>query len=167
MASPTQWIWASVSSRSWWWTGKPGILPSIGSWRVGHSWATELNWYLCPTIDRSHNLLWIQPSLFASLGRHHSGHSLASLLSVKSGQPILASRSKGQALYVVLLKTLSLGIQWRENTPFLSHDGRGAKGKTIASLKLFSKKSSWAWEGCWAQDLKISFKHSFWTTEVV
>ena len=36
------WVWAS--SRSWWWTGKPGMLRSIGLQRVRHSWATELNW---------------------------------------------------------------------------------------------------------------------------
>ena len=29
--------------RSWWWTGKPGMLQSMGSQRVGHDWATELN----------------------------------------------------------------------------------------------------------------------------
>ena len=30
--------------RSWWWTGRPGVLQSMGSQRVGHDWATELNW---------------------------------------------------------------------------------------------------------------------------
>ena len=30
--------------RSWWWTGKPGVLWFIGPQRVGHDWATELNW---------------------------------------------------------------------------------------------------------------------------
>ena len=44
MASPTQWTWIWVDSRSWWWTGKPGLLWFIGSQRVGHDWATELNW---------------------------------------------------------------------------------------------------------------------------
>jgi len=44
MASPTQWTWFWVNSRSWWWTGRPGVLQSMGSWRVGHDWATELNW---------------------------------------------------------------------------------------------------------------------------
>ena len=29
---------------SWWWTGRPGMLRSMGSQRVGHNWATELNW---------------------------------------------------------------------------------------------------------------------------
>ena len=44
MTSPTQWTWVWVSSVSWWWTGMPGVLQSMGSWRVGHNWATELNW---------------------------------------------------------------------------------------------------------------------------
>ena len=35
-------FWAG--SGSWWWTGKPGRLQSIGSKRVGHNWVTELNW---------------------------------------------------------------------------------------------------------------------------
>ena len=34
----------SVNSGSWWWTGRPGILQSMGSQRVRHDWATELNW---------------------------------------------------------------------------------------------------------------------------
>ena len=33
-----------VISRSWWWTGRPGVLQSMGSQRVGHDWQTELNW---------------------------------------------------------------------------------------------------------------------------
>jgi len=32
------------NSGSWWWTGRPGVLRSVGSQRVGHDWATELNW---------------------------------------------------------------------------------------------------------------------------
>ena len=44
MASLIRWTWVWVSSRSWWWTGKHGILQSLGSQRVGHDWATELNW---------------------------------------------------------------------------------------------------------------------------
>ena len=42
MASPTQWTWVWGSSRSWWWTERPGMLQSMGSQRVGHDWATEL-----------------------------------------------------------------------------------------------------------------------------
>ena len=43
MASPTRWIWVWVNSRSCWWTGRPGMLQFIGSQRVRHDWATELN----------------------------------------------------------------------------------------------------------------------------
>ena len=43
MASPTQWTWVCIISGSWWWTGKPGVLQSMGSQRVGHHWVTELN----------------------------------------------------------------------------------------------------------------------------
>ena len=44
MASLTQWtsVWPSSGSRRW--TGKPGVLQSMGSQRVGHNWVTELNW---------------------------------------------------------------------------------------------------------------------------
>ena len=35
-------VW--VNSRSWWWTGRPGMLRFMGSQRVRHHWATELNW---------------------------------------------------------------------------------------------------------------------------
>ena len=44
MASLTQWTWVWTSSGSWWRTGKPGVLQSMGSQRVGYDWATELNW---------------------------------------------------------------------------------------------------------------------------
>ena len=35
-------VW--VNSGSWWWTGRPGVLQFMASQRVGHDWATELNW---------------------------------------------------------------------------------------------------------------------------
>ena len=44
MASPTRWTWVWVNSGSWWWTGRPGVLWFMGSQRVGHDWATQLNW---------------------------------------------------------------------------------------------------------------------------
>ena len=43
MASPTRWTWVWASSGSWWWTGKPCMLQSMGSQRVGHEWVTELS----------------------------------------------------------------------------------------------------------------------------
>ena len=46
MASLTQCTWVWASSRSWWWTGKPGRVHSMRSQRVGHDWATDLNYIL-------------------------------------------------------------------------------------------------------------------------
>ena len=39
-----KWRWVWISSGSWWWTGKPGMLQSMELQRVGHDWVTELNW---------------------------------------------------------------------------------------------------------------------------
>ena len=44
IASCTRWTWVWASSRSWWWTGCPGVLQSMGSQRVGHDRVTEVNW---------------------------------------------------------------------------------------------------------------------------
>ena len=57
MASPTQWTWVWVDSRSWWWTGRPGVLQFMGLQRVRHGWGTELNWILLV-------LCWVESNLF-------------------------------------------------------------------------------------------------------
>ena len=45
------WVWAS--SGSWWWTGKPGVLQSMGSQSVGHDWAIELtDWRVIKEIEK-------------------------------------------------------------------------------------------------------------------
>ena len=51
--SPNQRTWVSASSRSWWWTGKPGILQSMGLQRVGHYWETELT-----EVSGKHKKIW-------------------------------------------------------------------------------------------------------------
>ena len=63
MASPTRWIWVWVDSGSWWWTGRPGVLQFMGSQRVRHDWATELNWtdfppWVCKELDTTEQLNW-------------------------------------------------------------------------------------------------------------
>ena len=65
MASLTQWTWVRVNSKSWWWTGRPGVLQSMGSQRVGHDWATELNccantvlFSLSPVWGNNHSVIW-------------------------------------------------------------------------------------------------------------
>jgi len=44
MALLTRWMWVSVNSGSWWWTGRPGMLRFMGSQGVGHDWVTDLIW---------------------------------------------------------------------------------------------------------------------------
>ena len=63
-ASPTQWIWVWVSSGSWFWTGSPGLLQSMGSQRVRHNWVTDLRRYSLCGEDRysfcsSENDWWV------------------------------------------------------------------------------------------------------------
>ena len=84
MTSPTQWTWVWVDSRSWWWTGRPGVLRFMGSQKVGHDWANELNWtqlnspipvHFSSLIPRmSHSLLpslvWPLPICFDPWTRH-------------------------------------------------------------------------------------------------
>ena len=57
MASPTQWTWVWASSRSWWWTGKPGMLQSMESqswtglwlnWLMPLNSATKINFHAYP-----------------------------------------------------------------------------------------------------------------------
>ena len=50
-------IRVSVNSGSWWWIGRPGVLWFMGWQRVGHDWATELNWS---------SVCWFWDPLFAS-----------------------------------------------------------------------------------------------------
>ena len=60
----TQRTWVWVSSGRWWWTGKPGMLQSIGSQRVTHHWATELNWDTPTVADCNlpvwHHWMWVR-----------------------------------------------------------------------------------------------------------
>ena len=62
MESLTQWTWVWVNSRSWWWTGMPGVLQFMGSQRVGQDWATELS---IISYVWNHLILWFL--LFACL----------------------------------------------------------------------------------------------------
>ena len=64
MASLTRWTWVWASSGSWWWTGKPGVLQSTGSQRVGHDWATELN-----SLSFSHFLWFLKKENFRNFSQ--------------------------------------------------------------------------------------------------
>ena len=72
MASPTWWTWVWVNSRSWWLTGRPGVLQFMESQRVGHDWATELNWtdwgsevlWKSSVLDSMLPFQWLRPDLW-------------------------------------------------------------------------------------------------------
>ena len=69
MASPTQWTWVWISSRSWWWTGKPGVLQS---WDHKESDTTEqLNW---TELNRTQNLSSVY-SVFCHVSNYSSSQS--------------------------------------------------------------------------------------------
>ena len=65
MVSPMRWTWVWVGPRSWWWTGKPGVLQSMGSQRVGDDWETELILSFAVqkllSLSRSHLFLFLFP----------------------------------------------------------------------------------------------------------
>ena len=63
MASLTQWTWVWASSGSWWWTGKPGVLQSMGVQRVGHNSGTELNWYIPGEGKAMSEMFWVLDTL--------------------------------------------------------------------------------------------------------
>ena len=65
MISPTQWTWVWVDSGSWWCTGRPSMLRFMGSQRVGHDWATELNWNYLRSY-KSTSLLQLYEASFSS-----------------------------------------------------------------------------------------------------
>ena len=60
IASPAQWAWVWASSRSWWRTGKPDMLQSMGLKRVGYNWATKQQQQ---SILKIHLLTGLLPSL--------------------------------------------------------------------------------------------------------
>ena len=60
-------VW--INSRSWWWTGRPGMLQAMGSQRVGHDWVTELN---LQSIYKMHSLLFpCRASLYSTACIHN------------------------------------------------------------------------------------------------
>ena len=75
MPSLTQWTWVWVNSGSWRWTGRPGVLQSMGLQRVRHDWVTELNWT---------ELNWIFHSDWDWM--HGNGHEFEQTLRNSKGQ---------------------------------------------------------------------------------
>ena len=80
MASLAQQTWVWVNSKSWWLTGRSGMLHSMVSQRVGHDWVTELNWYF---VNKLNTIALYCGSFFSPLAlplhTHMQTHSLWSM----------------------------------------------------------------------------------------
>ena len=94
MAALTQWMQVWVNSGSWWWTGRPGMLRFMGSQRVGHDWATELNWtdppssfILLPLTQSVHWPVNLLTTYFHECCQYLFNHNHFSLPSVTSHEP--------------------------------------------------------------------------------
>ena len=90
MALPSQWTWVWVNSGNWWWTGRPGVLPFMGSQRVRHDWVTELNWteLKCGRAGRAPGQKYPVVSYFTrwnSSGHHGTENDGAGSLSCQDG----------------------------------------------------------------------------------
>ena len=132
MPSPTQWTWVWVSSGSWWCTGKPGVLQSMGSQRVRHNWATELNWYrfLNYSLNTSRSFL-SQSFALASCSAWNSPSDpclfdITSFRSLLSGPPLsTVSKSPADTLFLSLSISVPPGLFWfcfvSEHSPMAWH----------------------------------------------
>ena len=69
MASPTRWTWVWVNSGSWWWTGRPGVLQSMGLQRVDTT--EQRNWTEAFLNLKVPFIPW-PPQLLSHLFRLHS-----------------------------------------------------------------------------------------------
>ena len=140
MASPTRWTWVWASSGSWWRTGKPDMLQSMQSQKVGHDWATELNWFI--TI-RERECLELFLSLFSCLIHMTTdifyshlkgdgkGRSLSKMLTFNSLNSIWIVYRRHNGIY---LRHLSL---WLGPLPILLK-GNNWKSSDLRKDSLFS-----------------------------
>ena len=145
MASPICWIWVWVSSRSWWWTGKPDMLQSMGSQRVGHDWATELTNSLlmeehmwCPAIFYSPSAL--SPFMTIISFEKHEPFSLTPYLGVNSCSSLYFAL---QVLFPTFHQILSKWLPRGETFSFPSCPSSSCPKKTGRKLNgylLFHKK---------------------------
>jgi len=122
MVSLTQWTWVWVNSGSWWRTGKPGVLQSMGLQRVGHDWATEMNWTELNWCTH----LWLHPVLVAAL-RIFGGHEGFSLVVAHRLSSPTRDLTRIPTLEGILLTT---GLGRIERTPKW---GTEATGTTLFS----------------------------------
>ena len=114
--------WVSASSGSWRWAGRPGVLQSMGSQRVGQNWATGLNFSASPLLHINWIQLWI---IHDASGAYQDTYShllpMSSIL-------FLSTTLKNKYIFC----TPHLQLDFRENLLF-SHSHLGATQYLMAS----------------------------------
>ena len=117
-----------ASSRSWWWTGKPGVLQSMGLQRVRHDWVTELN----TASSRNSSLAFqLSPSPSASLKAYSPEWRWGWRQSGNPGSLIVIVASKG---------FLGFGSFWEMWELIISASGISEAGRSIPEKGSPNKK---------------------------
>ena len=104
MASPTRWTWLWASSGSWRWTGKHGVLQSMGSQIAEHNWATELKDSLYIWDSRPLSDIW-----FENISSH-SVSCLFTFLIVSFESAWVFNFKEVQFIYLFFLSCLCFGV---------------------------------------------------------
>ena len=98
MASPNWWMWVWVNSGCWCWTRRPSVLQFMGSQRVGHDWATELNWTCWNCSNQVHQ----NPDIYLWILRSHLMWNLCTIWYGWSFHSTLGSRTVHYVLFHIL-----------------------------------------------------------------
>ena len=114
MASPIWWSWVWVSSGSWWWTGKPGMLQSMGLQRVRHDWVTET----CPSKTQSEKAAACHLDASPRMIHQHCTR-LWKLPNIRpqtrvSGTPEERSRISLSSPVLLWSHSINMSMMWRE-----------------------------------------------------
>ena len=157
MASPTQWAWVRVNSRSWWWTGRPGVLRFMGS--QSHTWLsdwtlTEWKFSLLDSSQCDRNK-WQQFSSGHGANVAQTGVNTTHVRSRRWGN----SRDWGDALRQASV----LHLFWDTWSPWESKVNPGARGSKWDGCKReILAMVSGAWEVVfWAPSHLLSSAHPY------
>ena len=154
--SPMQWTWAWENSRRWWGTGRPGMLQSMGSQRVGHNWMNEQQQQEIntKTLNNITGQFWVKMTQYESVFNFAS-NSFTSILSLVSAwRPDWASSQHGG------LKTAELLTGFLRALMSVSREPHRALVLLWASLvaqlvkNLLAMWETWVWSLGWEDPLE-------------
>ena len=167
MASSTQWTWVWVDPRSWWWTGRPGVVQFMGLQRVGHDWATELSWTDHPFPCNTHTLPTFLWGDFPTKSHLHSPwlfqvHRLLNMRPFLSGTPGTTEANLCSSLVDVHVLGAFYQLRWfpiqqelkaewsrlwkmKTTLGWATHHLREALGNTLNLEKQGKPSLRWTW----------------------